>query len=667
MSKATTGLRRAGIGGLAAVVAAGTALVGAGSAFAWSAMPTVSATAASPTTVYPGSSAAALGDATIEFNNVWQIGDTITVQLPNTNNCTTTANTLGYSSTPSATAAWKTGTTPNSASVLPTFTVTTSSSAGACTTAGVKDIATITLTNASAGTATGDTVDLTFKASANIGSGIGSDVQEKATFGGPNAPAATLPVAYTVGTLSNLKVSAGTPSVLAPTGSQAINTITATEVKAGTLTDPVTVTFANVTAVDTTGASATWSAETSGSTPTVAPAVQTGTKAAVVVTISGTSATPGTFTLSGIKVTPAAAGDVTATVDATNVLPTGGVSAKVAVVVDITRVGGMDRYATAAALFGKFVTAKGDAGVTSAVIASGENFPDALSAEAMARSLGTSVLLTATNSLPAATIQALANASNVASVYIVGGPGAVSSAVQTQLEGLHKGGASGNPNLAVYRVYGSDRYATNAAVASFVGTMTTAVIATGTNFADALSVGPAVYGTAGFGLVLTNPSSLSASAQQTLINLGVKHVVIVGGTGAVSTNVESQIKALGITVDYRVAGADRTQTAAQIATWETAGLPATATYTPKLNSLGFSVSTVHIARGDDFADALAAGPLAGFGMNPILLTLNPTTLGSGAASFLSGQTAGSVATLNALGLFGAVSTPVMNAAAASLA
>ncbi len=104
---------------------------------------------------------------------------------------------------------------------------------------------------------------------------------------------------------------------------------------------------------------------------------------------------------------------------------------------------------------------------------------------------------------------------------------------------------------------------------------TTAVIATGLNFADALAVGPAITAT-GDPLILTSGSSLSTSAMSTIGNLGIKHAIIIGGTSAVSSALESALTAAGVTVSYRIAGADRTQTAASVATWETAGLPGSA-------------------------------------------------------------------------------------------
>lgn len=83
--------------------------------------------------------------------------------------------------------------------------------------------------------------------------------------------------------------------------------------------------------------------------------------------------------------------------------------------------------------------------------------------------------------------------------------------------------------------------------------------------------------------------------------------MIVGGTSAVSAGVETALGTAGVTVDYRIAGAERTQTAASIAAWETDGLAGHDIY-PAIGSLGFTgTSVINVARGDSFADALAAG------------------------------------------------------------
>ncbi len=281
-----------------------------------------------------------------------------------------------------------------------------------------------------------------------------------------------------------------------------------------------------------------------------------------------------------------------------------------------TREGGADRYGTAALLFnnefGAGVVAP-QTPATSAVIASGVNFPDALSANYLAGINSTGVLLTDPNVLPSQTQQILTNG-KVATVYIVGGTAAVSQNVQNAIMAL-KNPTSGL-NLSVIRISGADRYQTNEQVDLSTGvtstTATTAIVVTGEKFADALSVGPIVANNH-YPLVLTPTAALGSAASTTLTALGITHADIAGGTSAVSTSVETAVKGLGITIDNRLAGADRTETASQVADWAT-----TATATTFAESgysgtkgLGFTTATANLARGDNYPDALAAGASLG--------------------------------------------------------
>jgi len=120
----------------------------------------------------------------------------------------------------------------------------------------------------------------------------------------------------------------------------------------------------------------------------------------------------------------------------------------------------------------------------------------------------------------------------------------------------------------------------------------------------------------------------------------------------------------------RLAGASRTLTAAAIATWATTGVPAAMGY--EHDSLGFVTDTAFITTGDKFADALAAGPVAGANLSVIMPTNSPTSLGLGIPAYFGTKSVGSASlgttidTLVALGLSGAVSDPVMKAAAATI-
>ncbi|HZV25434.1 MAG TPA: cell wall-binding repeat-containing protein, partial [Acidothermaceae bacterium] len=301
----------------------------------------------------------------------------------------------------------------------------------------------------------------------------------------------------------------------------------------------------------------------------------------------------------------------------------------------LTRVAGSDRYATGAALFDSaFGT------TASVVLTSGANYPDALSAGYLARGLATGILSTDPNVLPAVTAQEIVK-HGVQVVYIVGGVGAVSDAVAREVEAIRVGGHASAAPVRVVRIGGSDRYATNNLVDTYSHAQSqTVIIATGEQFADALSVGPAVY-VSGYPLVLTPKAGLAVSTKAALSALGAKSAIILGGTSAVSANVEAQLKSLGIVVWTRLAGTDRTQTAAQIATWEVMGIAGTTAYPVGLQTLAFNAgdtpavgTAVYVVRGDTFADALPAVPVAGHKKNVILMTVDPAAVGTGGPAFL---------------------------------
>jgi putative cell wall-binding protein len=88
----------------------------------------------------------------------------------------------------------------------------------------------------------------------------------------------------------------------------------------------------------------------------------------------------------------------------------------------VTRLAGSDRYGTAAAVAQQFGTA------TSVYVPSGENFPDALAAAAVAGAAGVPVLLTRGDRLPDAIRDQLTRLKPQAA-YVVGGPTVVSNTV----------------------------------------------------------------------------------------------------------------------------------------------------------------------------------------------------------------------------------------------
>jgi spore germination protein YaaH/putative cell wall-binding protein len=256
----------------------------------------------------------------------------------------------------------------------------------------------------------------------------------------------------------------------------------------------------------------------------------------------------------------------------------------------IDRYAGMDRYGTAA----QVSRATYAPGVAAAYVATGANFPDALAAGPVAARAGGPVLLTAAGSLPAATAEELARL-RPQSIFVLGGPNAVSDGVLEVLRGYATTGTVG-------RLWGPDRYATAAAAsaASFSPGVPVAYVATGTNFPDALAGGVAA-GRFGGPILLASRDDLPASTIAELSRLRPGRVVVIGGPGVVGDGVLNRIRPYtgGVT---RIFGADRYATA--VALSQSTTVPNT--------------ETVYIATGTNFPDGLSATPAAVQAVAPLL-------------------------------------------------
>ena len=203
-----------------------------------------------------------------------------------------------------------------------------------------------------------------------------------------------------------------------------------------------------------------------------------------------------------------------------------------------TAVAGSDRYGTAIAASR---AAFADGTVKVAVVASGENWPDALGASALAGAVRGPVLLTRPGALPGGLASELQRL-GVTEVVVVGGASAVGAAVERALDGLS--------GVAVKRLGGANRYETARIVAtetaarvrSAGGTLDTSVfVATGANFPDALAASPISYAEAR-PIVLTTSGALSADASAAITALGADEAVILGGTGPVSTASRTRVR-----------------------------------------------------------------------------------------------------------------------------
>ena len=141
------------------------------------------------------------------------------------------------------------------------------------------------------------------------------------------------------------------------------------------------------------------------------------------------------------------------------------------------RLGGQSRYETAVSAAKQFAP-----GIDTVYVASGQDFPDAISASAAAGTREAPLLLTKKDSLPQSVSAELRRLSPK-KIVIVGGTGVISSRVQTDLRRV----------APTERVSGSNRYLTSTRLAKtqYPGGATHAIIATGRDFPDALAASPA--------------------------------------------------------------------------------------------------------------------------------------------------------------------------------
>ena len=137
----------------------------------------------------------------------------------------------------------------------------------------------------------------------------------------------------------------------------------------------------------------------------------------------------------------------------------------------VIRLGGTNRYETSAIVAKNYFSDS-----TEAAIATGDDFPDALSIASIAAYKKMPILLISKNSIDSS-ISNFLNSSKVNSRYIVGGNGVISDNTFKSINGTR-------------RLSGSTRYDTNSAILNFFADtvdFSTAYLATGEDFPDALT------------------------------------------------------------------------------------------------------------------------------------------------------------------------------------
>ena len=254
----------------------------------------------------------------------------------------------------------------------------------------------------------------------------------------------------------------------------------------------------------------------------------------------------------------------------------------------VLRVYGQTRYDTATAvasvLKAKLEVEKFD----SVVIASGKDFPDALSGSYLASVKNAPILMASESSLETLKSYLSENLKKGGTIYILGGTLAVSEKIENAVASYG----------VVKRLGGTDRYATNLLILEEAGVeKEDIIVCTGTGFADSLSASAL-----GKPILLVN-KTLTTKQKAFLGGLSAGNkFYIIGGTIAVNTAVEKQIKGYGDS--KRVGGADRYETSVKIA-----------------EEFFANPEYAVVAYSQTFPDGLSAGPLAQAMNCPLILTV----------------------------------------------
>jgi putative cell wall-binding protein len=250
------------------------------------------------------------------------------------------------------------------------------------------------------------------------------------------------------------------------------------------------------------------------------------------------------------------------------------------------RLQGADRYETSIS-----ISKSGWVTSDDVILASGYDFPDALSAAPLAKQLEAPILLIG-GTLDTAINNEL-NRLQVKNIFIVGGEGVISKNIEDKLRAKA---------ITITRLSGNDRYETSISIANYITEKyklgTEIVVAYGGGFPDALSIAP-IAASKGMPIILSSKNELPSSVKKYITDNKVTKAFVIGGTGVVSDKV---MQALPLA--ERVWGDDRYKTNVAV-----------------LNRfvVDLNFDNVYIATGSGFPDALSGSALASKTSSPIIL------------------------------------------------
>lgn len=265
---------------------------------------------------------------------------------------------------------------------------------------------------------------------------------------------------------------------------------------------------------------------------------------------------------------------------------------------EVQRVAGGERISTAAA-----ASEHGHGTAETVLLATADNFPDALASTALAAASDAPLLLTRSRELPGEVADEIERL-EAGRVVVLGGHAAVPAEIDRQLRDL---------GVSVQRVFGADRFETAGEVAVETGPSPAdeVVLALGSHpepeqaWADAVAAGALAASDDRVPVLLVIHDGVPDPTEAALASLDPERVTVVGGEEAIGSAVVETVEELGYAV-RRVGGATRYATSAQLAT----------DALQRREGAGPAV----VATGEDYPDALTAGPLAAAVDGTLVLT-----------------------------------------------
>lgn len=228
------------------------------------------------------------------------------------------------------------------------------------------------------------------------------------------------------------------------------------------------------------------------------------------------------------------------------------------------------------------------------MLASGEDYPDALCAAPLAKKYSSPILLTRKNVLDKELKKELERL-GANNVYVIGGYGVIGKKVEEEIKSM---------GINIERIGGKNRYDTSVLVARKIDYDKEVVIATGKNYPDALSIA-SVASTLKMPIILTESNKITEDVRKFIKDEGIEKSYVVGGKGVISEEVLRKLPN-----PIRLAGNTRYETNKNIIEYFKDNI---------------KFDDIYIAVGNNYPDALSSSALASKNKNAIILSDISTT------------------------------------------